>query len=42
MEYARLEQDNAKALAALEHAVKINPKLAEPHFLMAQRQAELP
>jgi hypothetical protein len=42
MEYARLEQDSAKALAALERAVKINPKLAEPHFLMAQRQAELP
>jgi tetratricopeptide (TPR) repeat protein len=40
MEYARLETDNAKALAALEHAAKINPKLAEPHFLMAQRQTE--
>jgi len=40
MEYARLEPDNAKALAALEHAAKINPKLAEPHFLMAQRQTE--
>jgi hypothetical protein len=38
MEYARLEPDNAKALAALEHASKINPKLAEPHFLMSQRQ----
>ena len=42
MEYARLEPDNAKALAALEHAAKINPKLAEPHFLMAQRQTDPP
>jgi hypothetical protein len=42
MEYARLEPDNAKALAALEHAAKINPKLAEPHFLMSQRQTEAP
>lgn len=40
MEYARLEPDNAKALAALEHAAKINPKLAEPHFLIAQRQTD--
>jgi len=40
MEYARLEPDSAKALAALDHAVKINPKLAEPHFLMSQRQTE--
>src|ERR1039457_2339048 len=42
MEYARLEPDKAKAVAALEHAAKINPKLAEPHFLMAQRETELP
>ena len=46
MEYARLlstsATDNAKALGALEHAAKINPKLAEPHFLMAQRQTEQP
>src|SRR6202167_5609123 len=40
MEYARLEPDSAKALAALEHAAKINPKLDEPHFLMSQRQTE--
>jgi tetratricopeptide (TPR) repeat protein len=40
LEYARLEPDNAKALAALEHAAKINAKLAEPHFLMAQRQTD--
>jgi len=42
LEYARLEPDNAKAQAALERASKINSKLAEPHFLMAQRQTELP
>jgi hypothetical protein len=42
MEYARLEPDNAKALAALEQAAKINPKLAEPHFLMAGRQTDRP
>ncbi|MGA2575903.1 MAG: hypothetical protein ABSH24_07750 [Bryobacteraceae bacterium] len=42
MEYARLEPDRAKALAALDRAAKINPKLAEPHFLMSQRQTELP
>jgi len=42
MQYARLETDNAKALAALEKAAKINPKLAEPHFLMAQRQTDQP
>jgi hypothetical protein len=40
MEYARLEPDKAKALAALEQAAKINPKLAEPHFLMSQRQTD--
>jgi|HubBroStandDraft_1064217.scaffolds.fasta_scaffold01684_1 hypothetical protein len=40
IEYARLEPDNAKALAALQNAAKINPKLAEPHFLMAQRETE--
>lgn len=42
MEYARLEPDNVKALAALEHAARINSRLAEPHFLMAQRQTDLP
>jgi hypothetical protein len=40
LEYARLESDNAKALAALERAAKLNPKLAETHYLMAQRQSE--
>jgi|CZKX01.1.fsa_nt_gi tetratricopeptide (TPR) repeat protein len=42
--YARLlpdnAADNAKALAVLDMATKIDPKLAEPHFLMAQRQTE--
>ena len=37
--YAGLETDQAKALGALEQAAKLNPKLAEPHFLMAQRLA---
>jgi hypothetical protein len=41
MEYVRLETDNAKAIAALERATKLNPKLAEPYFLIAQRQGEL-
>ncbi len=42
MEYARVEPDNTKALAALEQASKLNSKLAEPHFLMAQRQTDSP
>ena len=40
MQYARLEPDGAKAVAALERATKINPKLAEPHFLMAQHKTD--
>jgi hypothetical protein len=40
IEYARLEADSGKALAALDRAAKINPKLAEPHFLMAGRQTD--
>ena len=40
LEYARLEPDSGKALAALDRAAKINPKLAEPHFLMAGRQTD--
>jgi len=40
LEYARLERDSYKALAVLEHAAKLNPKLAEPHFLIAQRQTD--
>lgn len=40
VEYAKLEPDNGKAVAALEKAVKLNAKLAEPHFLMARRAAD--
>jgi hypothetical protein len=40
VEYARLEPDNAKALAALQRATTINPKLAEPHFLISQRETD--
>ncbi len=40
MEYARLEPDDGKALAALRQAAKLNPKLAEARFLMAQREPE--
>jgi tetratricopeptide (TPR) repeat protein len=41
IEYARLEPDKAKAMAALDKAAKINPKLAEPHILMAGRESDL-
>ncbi len=41
VEYARIEPDKAKAMAALEKAVKVNPKLAEPHVLMAERESDL-
>lgn len=40
LEYSRLEPDNAKALAALEKALKLNPKLAETYALMGRRQTE--
>lgn len=40
MEYARLEQDNTKAVAALENAARLNPKLAEPHYLLAEREPD--
>ncbi|MBZ5595638.1 MAG: hypothetical protein LAP39_25645 [Acidobacteriia bacterium] len=40
LEYARLEQDNAKAIAALEKAVKLNPKLAETYALIGRRQTD--
>jgi hypothetical protein len=40
LEYARLEPDNAKALAALEKALKLNPKLAETYALMGRRQTD--
>jgi tetratricopeptide (TPR) repeat protein len=41
VEYARLETDRAKALAALERASQLNPRLAEPAFLSAQRETDL-
>jgi hypothetical protein len=40
LEYARLEPDNAKAIAALEKALKLNPKLAETYALMGRRQTD--
>jgi len=40
IEYARLEPDNAKALAALDKALKINPKLAEGYTLIGRRQTD--
>jgi len=40
LEYARLESDNAKALAALEKALKLNPKLAETYALIGRRQTD--
>jgi hypothetical protein len=40
VEYARLETDPAKSVAALEHAISLNPKLAEPHWLLAQKVSD--
>lgn len=40
VEYARLEPDKTKALAALDRALKLNPKLGEAHFMMAQRETD--
>jgi hypothetical protein len=40
LEYAKIEPDNAKALAALEKAVKLNPKLAETYALIGRRQTD--
>jgi len=40
VEYARLEPDNTKALASLEKALKLNPKLAEAYTLIGRRQTE--
>jgi tetratricopeptide (TPR) repeat protein len=40
LEYGRLEPDAAKALDALRHAVKLDPKLAEAHFLIARRETD--
>ena len=40
VEYARLETDPAKSVSALEHAISLNPKLAEPHWLLAQKVSD--
>jgi hypothetical protein len=40
LEYAKLEPDNAKALAALDKALKLNPKLAETYVLIGRRQTD--
>jgi len=40
IEYARLESDDEKADKALLHAAGINPKLAEPFAMMAQRDTD--
>lgn len=40
LEYAKLEPDNGKALAALEKALKLNPKLAETYALIGRRQTD--
>ena len=40
IEYARLEPDNAKAIAALDQALKLNPKLAEGYTLIGRRQTD--
>jgi hypothetical protein len=37
LEYGRLEPDKSKALTAFQQAGKLNGKLAEPHYLAAQR-----
>jgi hypothetical protein len=40
IEYARLESDDTKAVAALQNALKLAPKLAEPHVLRAARETD--
>jgi hypothetical protein len=40
VEYARLETDRDKSVAALEKAAKLNPRWAEPYFEMAQREPD--
>lgn len=41
LEYGRLETDREKSVAALKKAAELNPKLAEPHFLIAERESDL-
>jgi hypothetical protein len=40
IEYARLEKDDEKAVAALRNALELAPKLAEPHALRARRETD--
>ena len=40
IEYARLEPDNTKALAALDKALKLNPKHPDAYSLIARRQTD--
>lgn len=40
LEYAKLEPDNAKALDALNKALKLNPRLAETYVLIGRRQTD--
>jgi hypothetical protein len=40
IEYARLEKDDEKAVSALQSALKLAPKLAEPHALRAERETD--
>ena len=37
---ARAEKDDGKATAALKRAIEMQPKSAEPHFLLAMKQAD--
>lgn len=40
VEFARLEPDDAKAVTAIQGALKLAPKLAEPHALRAERESD--
>ena len=40
VEYARLENNPAPAREALDDALKVNPQLAEAHFLLAQKASD--
>jgi tetratricopeptide (TPR) repeat protein len=40
IEFARLEPDDAKAVSAIQSALKLAPRLAEPHALRAEREPD--
>jgi tetratricopeptide (TPR) repeat protein len=40
VEFARLEPDDAKAVSAIQSALKLAPRLAEPHALRAEREPD--